>query len=211
MNAQTTSSVNAPASINRVPGQTGSAKATGRPSAQARRKNRRRLEKELEQADRERRERAARNPPKPSEEPWVCEFCEYELIFREPPRALIRNFELKDRRHRQDEADRKRLLEKAKAKSRKGKKAAKAPPKSGQVVHHSAPGPAVPPGDGHEAPPMHAENSHSTQSDDPIYTYHYDKFGKEEEEAEGYTESLPDLARTPVDSGGTMRPRTRTK
>lgn len=59
--------------------------------------------------------------PKP-QDIWICEFCEYERIFGKPPRALIRNYEIKDRQHRQEEADRKRLLEKAKSKSRKAKK-----------------------------------------------------------------------------------------
>jgi len=64
------------------------------------------------------------NKPKP-EDIWICEFCEYERIFGSPPRALIRNYEIKDRRRRQEEADRKRLLEKAKSKNRKAKKGSK--------------------------------------------------------------------------------------
>jgi hypothetical protein len=54
----------------------------------------------------------------------LCEFCEYEAIFGEPPRALTRHYEVKDRKLRLQEAERRRLLEKAKAKSRKAKKAA---------------------------------------------------------------------------------------
>lgn len=61
------------------------------------------------------------HPPTP-ENYYLCEFCEYELIFGEPPEALIRQYEIKDRRRRREEAERRRLLEKAKMKSRKGKK-----------------------------------------------------------------------------------------
>ncbi|TGJ75437.1 hypothetical protein E0Z10_g10991 [Xylaria hypoxylon] len=61
------------------------------------------------------------HPPAP-EDYYLCEFCEYELIFGRPPEALIRQYEIKDRRRRREEAERRRLLEKAKMKSRKGKK-----------------------------------------------------------------------------------------
>lgn len=109
-------------------------------SRDSRRKNRQRLERELNAAARHRRQLAAednhRSPPKLSDI-WICEFCEYERIFGEPPRALIRDYEIKDRRHRQEEADRKRLLEKAKAKSRKGRKSGKAPSKGAQVGSQS--------------------------------------------------------------------------
>lgn len=64
------------------------------------------------------------NPPSP-EEFWMCEFCEYEAIFGEPPRALIRQYEIKDRKERRRLAEKRRLLEKAKMKGRKGKKATK--------------------------------------------------------------------------------------
>ncbi|KAB2580139.1 hypothetical protein DBV05_g1281 [Lasiodiplodia theobromae] len=56
---------------------------------------------------------------------WICEFCEYEDIFGEPPRALIRQYEIKDRKEQKRMAEKRRLLEKAKMKGRKGKKAAK--------------------------------------------------------------------------------------
>ncbi|EEQ33854.1 conserved hypothetical protein [Microsporum canis CBS 113480] len=53
---------------------------------------------------------------------WICEFCEYESIFGHPPEALIRQYEIKDRKERRRLAEKRRLLEKAKMKSRKGKK-----------------------------------------------------------------------------------------
>ncbi|KAL9085879.1 MAG: hypothetical protein Q9165_007362 [Trypethelium subeluteriae] len=64
------------------------------------------------------------NPMK-REDIWVCEFCEYESIFGEPPKALIRQYEARDRAARKQEEERRRLLEKAKMKGRKGKKSAK--------------------------------------------------------------------------------------
>ncbi|KAI0399406.1 hypothetical protein F4802DRAFT_39296 [Xylaria palmicola] len=75
----------------------------------------------LLRAARQRRRATAYHPPAP-EDSYLCEFCEYELIFGHPPEALIRQYEIKDRRRRREETERRRLLEKAKMKSRKGKK-----------------------------------------------------------------------------------------
>ncbi|PWY90868.1 hypothetical protein BO70DRAFT_368086 [Aspergillus heteromorphus CBS 117.55] len=63
--------------------------------------------------------------PPSMEDIWICEFCEYESIFGHPPEALIRQYEIKDRKERKRLAEKKRLLEKAKMKGRKGKKATK--------------------------------------------------------------------------------------
>lgn len=147
---------------------------TSHQPAQSLRKTRHQLDRELKTAARHRRQAAAdnfyHNPPK-FEDLWICEFCEYERIFGEPPKALIRDYEIKDRRHRREEADRKRLLEKAKAKSRKSKKASKALNKGAASGHphpdHHLPSDYI---DDHETPPMHHEHSHShshsTQSED---------------------------------------------
>ena len=64
------------------------------------------------------------HPPQ-SEDIWICEFCEYESIFGQPPHALIRQYEIKDRKERRRLAEKRRLLEKAKLKGRKGKKQTK--------------------------------------------------------------------------------------
>lgn len=64
------------------------------------------------------------HPPK-QEDVWICEFCEYESIFGTPPKALIQQYEAKDRRERKRLAEKRRLLEKAKMKGRKGKKGSK--------------------------------------------------------------------------------------
>ncbi|KUJ09849.1 uncharacterized protein LY89DRAFT_597916 [Mollisia scopiformis] len=103
------------------------------PQAAPPKKTRRRAGKEYLIAARQRRQQQeylrAHHPPNP-EDIWICEFCEYERIFGTPPEALIRQYEIKDRRVRKQEADRRRLLEKAKMKGRKGKKGNKAAPKN---------------------------------------------------------------------------------
>ena len=92
------------------------------------RKPRRSLAKQLAMAARERRLQQDyenyNNPPK-DDKIWVCEFCEYESIFGHPPEALIRQYEIKDRRERRRLAEKRRLLEKAKMKGKKGKKGSK--------------------------------------------------------------------------------------
>ncbi|KAI1033654.1 hypothetical protein LB504_012699 [Fusarium proliferatum] len=109
----------------------GSSVAASRGSGSSRRDSKRRLDRSLERAARRRRREARQDPTKTADE-WICEFCEYEMIFGVPPRALIRQYEMKDRRRRQEEADRKRLLEKAKEKSRKARKGGKKPASRGE-------------------------------------------------------------------------------
>ncbi|CAJ2504024.1 Uu.00g114180.m01.CDS01 [Anthostomella pinea] len=106
------------------------------------------------------------HPPAP-EDMWICEFCEYERIFGRPPEALIRQYEVKDRRRRREEAERRRLLEKAKMKSRKGKKANKVPAKNNStttdrngVSANDQPPPLLPP------PPNGQEEIHDIPSED---------------------------------------------
>ena len=71
-----------------------------------------------------------------AEDVWICEFCEYESIFGVPPLALIRQYEIKDRKERRRLAEKRRLLEKAKLKGRKGKKQTKNAAKGvGNVAH----------------------------------------------------------------------------
>ncbi|KAI0439649.1 hypothetical protein F4803DRAFT_31122 [Xylaria telfairii] len=99
----------------------------------------------LQAARQRRRETEYQNmhhPPAP-EDYYLCEFCEYELIFGHPPEALIRQYEIKDRRRRREEAERRRLLEKAKMKSRKGKKvnSNKAPARNNSTTDRTAVGP----------------------------------------------------------------------
>ncbi len=88
-------------------------------------KPRRPLAKQYAMAARQRRLQQDYNNyhhPLRAEDIWICEFCEYESIFGSPPEALVRQYEIKDRRERKRVAEKRRLLEKAKMKGRKGKK-----------------------------------------------------------------------------------------
>ena len=74
--------------------------------------------------------------PASMDDVWICEFCEYESIFGAPPTALIRSYEIKDRRERKRLAEKRRLLEKAKLKGRKSKKQSKHAAKvAGNATH----------------------------------------------------------------------------
>ena len=105
-------------------------------------KPRRPLVKQYAIAARERRLRQEytnyHHPPK-DEDVWICEFCEYESIFGEPPRALIQQYEAKDRQERKRLAEKRRLLEKAKMKGRKGKKGNKNAAKQSAAVQSQQP------------------------------------------------------------------------
>lgn len=101
---------------------------TGAPAPAPGKKPRRRRGDLYAMAARQRRiqqEYANIHHPTPPEDLWICEFCEYESIFGAPPHALIRQYEVKDRRERRRLAEKRRLLEKAKLKGRKGKKQSK--------------------------------------------------------------------------------------
>lgn len=101
---------------------------TSKEAQQPPRKPRRSLAKQLALAARQRRLQQQYDNyhrPPASEDTWICEFCEYEMIFGSPPEALIQDYELKDRQERRCLAEKRRLLEKAKMKGRKGKKGTK--------------------------------------------------------------------------------------
>ena len=111
------------------PGETASHQpVVNQQASQQTRKPRRPLAKQYAVAARDRRLRQEysnyHHPPK-QEDVWICEFCEYESIFGTPPKALIQQYEAKDRRERKRLAEKRRLLEKAKMKGRKGKKGSK--------------------------------------------------------------------------------------
>jgi hypothetical protein len=183
--ASTQSSQNLPTAPPPSPSlrQGSSSKQVNRHPAGSARKTRSRLEKELAIAARNRRQVATENyyhSILDSAEIWICEFCEYERIFGEPPRTLIRDYEIKDRRHRQEEADRKRLLEKAKAKSRKGKKNSKVSTKGGLTTDHISDQPhATRPAD--ISPALTNDRGRSTNSDD----------GYEDDYEDGYSDAPP--------------------
>jgi hypothetical protein len=145
-------------------------KQAGKPPVAAK-KSRRRPGKEYLIAARQRREQQEyqnyHHPPAPEDE-WICEFCEYERIFGSPPEALIRQYEIKDRRVRKQEAERRRLLEKAKMKGRKGKKGSKMAAKNVAAAHDRQP---------HHQPvqqPISGSQSQGTQSEE-YYEDEYDE------------------------------------
>jgi hypothetical protein len=92
----------------------------------------------------------------------MCEYCEYEQIFGTPPLALIKQYEKKDRKARKDEAERRRLLEKAKMKGRKGKKGSKTAPKAAQ----HAPAPLAIPSNQHQSQGTQSEEYYEDEYDD---------------------------------------------
>lgn len=130
-------------------------------------KPRRPLHKQYAHAARNRRARQEfnnyKNPPK-EEDVWICEFCEYESIFHEPPKALIRQYEAKDRLERKRLAEKQRLLEKAKMKGRKGKKSNK---KNANAATH-AQQPAQKPRHGQQPMDQIPVQHQGTQSDEYV-------------------------------------------
>ncbi|KAH9995457.1 hypothetical protein F4779DRAFT_623174 [Xylariaceae sp. FL0662B] len=145
------------------------------PAGASPKKPKRRGNSLLQAAKQRRRETEYQNyhHPPTLEDIWICEFCEYERIFGRPPEALIRQYEIKDRRRRREEAERRRLLEKAKMKSRKGKKANKLPAKNHAATpDHNAAVPA-----GHQAPPPPPLHDHD--EDHPFHQYQHHKEGQE--------------------------------
>ncbi|KAH8662203.1 hypothetical protein BX600DRAFT_313993 [Xylariales sp. PMI_506] len=151
-------------------------------------KTRRRGNPLLQQARQRRQQTEYQNyhhPPAP-EDMWICEFCEYERIFGRPPEALIRQYEIKDRRRRREEAERRRLLEKAKMKSRKGKKASKLPAKNSASAQDRNSSSSV----GHHAPLMGHDGSQDLNSeefeeddyyDDDVHDGHYQAITSEQD------------------------------
>ena len=127
---------------NPVSQEASSVAAVHQPGLQQPRKPRRPLAKRYAIAARERRLRQEYNnyhhPPK-DEDIWICQFCEYESIFGQPPQHLIRQYEAKDRRERKRLAEKRRLLEKAKMKGRKGKKGNKNSAKTQNATNQTQP------------------------------------------------------------------------
>lgn len=104
------------------------------------------------------------NPPS---NPWICEFCEFEDIFGYKPKALIRQYERKDRQERKRLAEKRRLLEKARMKGRKGKKASKKAQNNANNAQHAQ---NAPPG-GYD---RRAEDGSLDPQDDDYYDDDYD-------------------------------------
>lgn len=104
------------------------------------------------------------NPPT---NPWICEFCEFEDIFGYKPKALIRQYERKDRQERKRLAEKRRLLEKARMKGRKGKKASKKAQNNANNTQHAQ----NPPPGGYDRRP---DDGSLDPQDDEYYDDDYD-------------------------------------
>lgn len=126
-----------------------------------------------------------RNPPKP-EDVWICYFCDYEQIFGQPPAALVRQYEIKDRKQRQADQRLKANWEKMKKGKHKGKKSSKLPTKSdvGHDGHHN--------GGGHSLP-MQSNCSQDTQSEE----YEDDDYEDDDQEYDP-EDDMPSLESEPV-------------
>ncbi|KAJ4298615.1 hypothetical protein N0V88_003645 [Collariella sp. IMI 366227] len=135
--------------------------------------SRRSAAKEYEAAARARRRETQlynkRHPPNP-DEMWICHFCEYEAIFGGPPVALVRQYEIKERKQRQLEEQRRAQWERMKKGKHKGKKGNKLPAKNNNAAHgahHHA--------DNHGAPGDHYD--HDGQGEE----YYDDEYYEDEE------------------------------
>ena len=130
------------------------------------------IDRELREQARARRRNARfqnkHHPPKP-EDVWVCDFCIYEDIYGSPPRHLIRDFELKERKQRLQEAALKRKMEKMKKDARKGKRGGRLAPPHDHAAHDRN----LPPHD-HHAP---VDNYESEVDDEEYENDEYDDEG----------------------------------
>lgn len=146
-------------------------------SPQKTRKPRRSPAKQYALAARQRRLRQDNNnyhhPPN-SEDIWICEFCEYESIFGSPPEALVRQYEIKDRRERRRLAEKRRLLEKAKMKGRKGKKGNKSAAKTTSTTAQSPQGTQKPRHDQHTTDQSSIQHQGTQSEDYPAGDYDED-------------------------------------
>ncbi|KAL2884033.1 hypothetical protein SGCOL_000672 [Colletotrichum sp. CLE4] len=158
------------------------------PRPMSKKKRRQLAEKELRNAAKSRRqeaeERYYKNTPK-LEDMWICEFCEYERIFGSPPYALIRQYEIKDKKAREKDEERKRLLEKAKTKGRKARKQAKSPAKTASSQNHA------------ESQGTHAsvgpDESNSTPGDDYLDDYPNGNYHNDEDFEDTYSQDDPPM------------------
>ncbi|KAA8913882.1 hypothetical protein FN846DRAFT_38259 [Sphaerosporella brunnea] len=103
-------------SMQTVGTQTSPGMSNSPPPAAAKKKAPKPSRRELFAAAQRRRRQEALAHPNANGQIWICEFCEYESIFGEPPEALMRQYEIKDRKERRRIAEKRRLLEKAKQK-----------------------------------------------------------------------------------------------
>lgn len=126
---------------------------------------------------------------------WMCGFCEYEAIFGEPPRALIRQYEIKDAKERRRQAEKKRLLEKAKSKGRKARKGTKASKANAAAAAAANANPS-----GNSQQYAHGQGYPQGQGQPPLDPHHHPQSGDEYYSGDGYDDDGDPPISTPVPS-----------
>lgn len=131
------------------------------------------------------------------EDVYICQFCLYESIYGEKPRHLIRQFEEKELRQSQEREERKRLLEKAKAKSRKTRKAGRSGQASKGAGAHANAAPDQGAYDGQYDPGQEPRSP-----GDEFFDDEYDEADDPLDYGEGYEDEYP----PPLETAGNPPP-----
>lgn len=151
--------------------------------------SRRRMDKLYFEAARARerktREANRRHPP---EEIWICEFCEYESIFGRPAYALIRQYEVKDRKQKEQEEQRRAQRERLRKGKHKAKKSSKAAGKTGNATQDAHPPGEVGEADEADGSPTSRNYFQDTQDDGDLFDN-----DEEYEEGDDDPDDLPPL------------------
>ncbi|PPJ55557.1 hypothetical protein CBER1_05363 [Cercospora berteroae] len=140
--------------------------------------------------------------PKP-DDMWICEFCEYEDIYGVPPYALIRAYEIKDRKERKKAEEKRRLLEKAKMKGRKNKKGAG---KGGKNNVNNASAPAPPSHPQNYDPNLPPAEDEEYYDDEDYAEDDYEPIGPDDQYPQEYPPPAPASTPASIAAGGGARP-----
>ncbi|CAK1364837.1 unnamed protein product [Cercospora beticola] len=140
--------------------------------------------------------------PKP-DDMWICEFCEYEDIYGVPPYALIRAYEIKDRKERKKAEEKRRLLEKAKMKGRKNKKGAG---KGGKNNVNNASAPAPPSHPQNYDPNLPPPEDEEYYDDEDYAEDDYEPIGPDDQYPQEYPPPAPASTPASIAAGGGARP-----
>lgn len=135
--------------------------------------------------ERKTREANRRHPP---EEIWICEFCEYESIFGRPAYALIRQYEVKDRKQKEQEEQRRAQRERLRKGKHKAKKSSKAAAKTGNATQDAHPPGEVGEADEADGSPTSRNYFQDTQDDGDLFDN-----DEEYEEGDDEPDDLPPL------------------
>ncbi|KAK1837059.1 hypothetical protein QBC39DRAFT_246714 [Podospora conica] len=159
--------------------------------------SRRRMDKMYLEAARAReRKTKEANRRHPPEDIWICEFCEYESIFGRPAYALIRQYEIKDRKQKEQEEQRRAQRERLRKGKHKVKKNSKAPVKTGNATQGAHPaGEAGEVGET-DGSPTSRNYFQDTQEDEDLFDN-----DEEYEEGDDDPDDLPPLVGSPDPPG----------